>query len=212
MPKPSRFGTFRDKPVKAFISHNKADKEHARTLAGLLTEQGEGVWFDEWNLRPGDSLVGGIEEGLDSSDVFILIWSKAARKSKWVGTEVRATIRRRVDDESLRIVPIMLDDTPLPRLVADYLGFDLADGDTTLADVVQGITGQPRDIEIAQKLQARLHELTAANVDPRDPFGILICPECGKNEFKRSTLVDHQRDDSYYVINCKNCTWSDWTQ
>ena len=197
--------------MKAFISHNKADKEQARTLAGLLIEQGESVWFDEWDLRPGDSLTGGIEEGLDSSDVFILIWSEAARQSKWVGTELRATIRRRVDDASLRIVPLMLDATPLPRLVADFVGFDLSSGVVTLADVAQRVTGQPRDIEIAQRLQARLQALTVANLHPSDPFGVLICPSCGSSDLNRSSTIDPQRDDIYYIISCK-CGWSDWTQ
>jgi hypothetical protein len=192
--------------MKAFISHNKADKEHARTLAGLLIEQGEGVWFDEWDLRPGDSLTGGIEEGLDSSDVFILIWSDAARRSEWVGTELRATIRRRVDDASLRIVPVMLDQTPLPRLVADFLGFDLSSG-----DVAQQVTGQPRDIQIAQRLQARLQSLAVANVHPSDPFGLLICPSCGSGDLKRTSATDDRRDETYYLINC-DCGWGDWTQ
>ncbi len=197
--------------MKAFISHNKADVEQARTLAGLLIEQGESVWFDEWDLRPGDSLTGGIEEGLDSSDVFILFWSDAARRSKWVGTELRATIRRRVDDASLRIVPVMLDETPLPRLVADFLGFDLSNQELTLADVARQVTGQPRDIEIAQRLQARLHELTAANLEPSDPFGVLICPRCGSHDLSRSSTTDPRRDESYYVISC-DCGWGDWTQ
>lgn len=32
--------------MKAFISHNRADKASARALATLLVEQGEDVWFD----------------------------------------------------------------------------------------------------------------------------------------------------------------------
>jgi hypothetical protein len=38
---------------------------------------------------------------------------------------VRAYIRRRVDDHSLRIIPLLMDDTPLPVLVADYRGFNV---------------------------------------------------------------------------------------
>lgn len=197
--------------MKAFISHNKADKEQARTLAGLLIEQGESVWFDEWDIRPGDSLTGGIEEGLDSSDVFILVWSENARRSRWVGTELRATIRRRVDDDSLRIVPLMLDGTPLPRLVADYRGFDLSSGDVSLAEVALEVSGRPRDAEVARRLQARLKELTEANVHPSDPFGVLICPSCGSDDLRRTGGVDHQRDEAYYMIECE-CGWTDWTQ
>ena len=199
-------------PMKTFISHNKSDKILARSLAGLLIEQGENVWFDEWEIAPGQSLTGGIEEGLDASDVFVLIWSENAQKSNWVGMELRATIRRRVDDNELRIMPVMLDGTPLPRLVADYRGFDLSGGNMTLNDVVAEMTEHPRDIEIAQKLQARLHELTAANIHPADPFGVIICPTCDSEDLKCSSPCDPARDETYYIIECQSCGWSDWTQ
>ena len=43
-------------PDRVFICHNKADKKFSRSLATALIEQGVGVWFDELNLRPGDSI------------------------------------------------------------------------------------------------------------------------------------------------------------
>src|SRR4051794_40003283 len=100
--------------MRAFISHNKSDKDFARAIAEHLVRLGSDVWFDEWQLQPGDSLVAGIEEGLSNADVFILVWSEAASQSNWVGTELRATLRRRVDDSGLRIVPVLLDDISLP--------------------------------------------------------------------------------------------------
>ncbi len=106
--------------VKVFISHNKTDKISSRLLAIALVEQGIGVWFDEWEIRPGDSIIGGLEVGLSDSDVFMLIWSAHANASKWVGTEIRAYLTRRVGDDSLRIIPILLDATPLPTLVSEY--------------------------------------------------------------------------------------------
>lgn len=197
--------------MKAFISHNKADKLTARTLATMLIEQGEGVWFDEWDIKPGESLTGGIEGGLDGADVFVLIWSEHAQKSNWVGMELRATVRRRVDDHGLRIIPLIMDGTPLPSLVADYRGFDLSDGGMELDDVVKEMTGHPRDVEIAKRLQARLQEITATNLHPNDPFGILICPSCGLDDFKRGSHVDG-RDNQWYLIDCNECGWSDATQ
>ncbi|MFC0683913.1 toll/interleukin-1 receptor domain-containing protein [Novosphingobium clariflavum] len=197
--------------MKAFISHNKADKFTARTLATMLTEQGEGVWFDEWDIKPGDSLTGGIEEGLNGADVFVLIWSEHAHKSNWVGMELRATVRRRVDDQSLRIIPLIMDGTPLPTLVADFRGFDLSGGEMELDDVVNEMTGHPRDVELAKRLQARLQEITAANIHPYDPFGIIICPSCGSDDFKRGSHVDG-RDKQWYLIKCNECGWDDATQ
>ena len=104
--------------MKAFICHNKADKVIARMIASALVQQGVDVWFDEWRIRPGESITGGIEAGLTMADCFVLVWSQDASKSNWVGTEVRAYIRRRVDDQTLRIIPFMLDRTTLPALVA----------------------------------------------------------------------------------------------
>jgi hypothetical protein len=198
--------------MNVFISHNSRDKTDARLLATLLAQQGINVWFDEWNIRPGESLTGGIEEGLANADVLVLLWSEGAHSSNWVGTEMRAYIRQRVEDDSLRIVPVMLDGTPLPVLIADYRGFDLVGGDCTMEDVVVGLTGAPKDRELAALLQRRLNEVTQGSTEADPMFGVLVCPRCGGAEFERSQAVDYERDDVYYVIGCKECGWGDWTQ
>ncbi len=197
--------------MNVFISHNKADKETARFLAIALVEQGENVWFDEWQLRPGDSITAGIEDGLSSADIFLLVWSSAASFSKWVGTEVRAYLRRRVDDDSLRIVPIMVDATPLPTLVADYRGFTL-DNTVSPNTIAFEITGKPSDIELARRLQNRLLNLTSDHCDAGDPLPYIICPSCGSSNLKRSSATDYERGDVYYVIECEDCKWRDWSQ
>ncbi|MGA6180923.1 toll/interleukin-1 receptor domain-containing protein [Stenotrophomonas sp. NPDC077421] len=139
--------------MNIFISHNKKQKSQARLLAMALVEHGENVWFDEWTILPGESLTGSIEDGLSNSDVFILLWSKDAAASKWVGTELRAYIRRRVDDESLRIIPIMIDDTPLPTLVADYRGF-LAKSRNSLGTIAAQVCGAPSEAALFRRLKA----------------------------------------------------------
>jgi len=53
----------------------------ARNFATALAASGESVWFDEWELRPGDSLIGGIEDGLANANVFVIIWSSEAAAS-----------------------------------------------------------------------------------------------------------------------------------
>lgn len=198
--------------MNAFISHNSRDKAQARQLATLLAQQGVNVWFDEWNIRPGESLTGGIEQGLATSDVFVLLWSEGAQQSNWVGTEMRAYIRQRVDDDSLRIVPVMLDDTPLPVLVADYRGFNVSSGECSMEDIATELTGNQTDRALAALLQRRLNEVTRGSVDADGMFGILVCPSCGGDDFKRSQTIDYQRDDTYYIIECNECGWGDWTE
>jgi hypothetical protein len=196
--------------MNVFISHNKADKATARLLALALVEQGVNVWFDEWSLQPGDSITGGIEQGLSQADVFVLVWSVDARASNWVGTELRAYLRRRVDDDNLRIVPVMVDTTPLPALVADYKGFKVQP-DTGMGQIAFEITGRPSDVEIARRLQVRLLELTNSHTSG-DPLPFLVCPSCGSPKLKRSQATDSQHDRSYYVIECQVCKWTEWTE
>ena len=145
--------------MNAFISHNTADKDMARLLAIALVEQDVNVWFDEWAIRPADSITGGIEKGLSEADIFVLVWSANTKTSNWVGSEISAYIRRRVDNQTLRIVPVMIDGTPLPTLVADYRGFTVTGG-TKMEDIAAEIIGKPSDIEIARRLQVKLIDLT----------------------------------------------------
>lgn len=192
--------------MRAFISHNKEDKESARILAISLVEQGIDVWFDDWELRPGDSIVGGIESGLSECNVFVLVWSRAASNSRWVGTEVRAYIRRRVDEHSLRIIPIMLDHTPLPVLVADYRGFVLRDL-KNLHDIAAEIVGRKDFAGIAQRLQKRLHELAVQHLPEEDPIKILVCPQCASKNLKRYHHYDSFADAIVYFVLCEDCEW-----
>ncbi len=197
--------------MKVFISHNKADKEIARMLAIALVEQGVDVWFDEWAILPGDSITGGIEKGISDANVFVLVWSEAADKSNWVDTELRAYLRRRVDDATLRIVPVLSDKTKLPALVADYRGFDLKEG-MPLESIAAELTGNAPDIEIARLLQNRLMELTESYASPGDPLSYLICPKCGSGRLKRGECIDYKRDDRYLTIECEDCKWTDGTE
>jgi hypothetical protein len=191
--------------MRVFISHNKADKTAAHLLAIELALQGVGVWFDEWKIKIGDSIVGGIEEGLSSADVFVLMWSANAEKSKWVGTELRAYLHRRVSDENLRIIPIMLDDIPLPALVADYRGKKV-EGDDSFAKIAEQISGVTVDKEFVRRLQNRFLEITS-EYPSNDPLPYVVCPECGSVSLTRFSQSNEY--GNYYCIKCEDCKWQD---
>ncbi len=173
-----------------FISHNKSDKATARLLASALAETGVNVWFDEWNLRPGDSIVGGIESGITDCDVFVLIWSENAKQSNWVGTEMRAAINRRVGDKALRLVPVLSDETPLPALIAEYKGFSLSSV-PDLRQIAAEISGVTNIKDIAQMLQRRLHKLAGAEIAPDNPIRVVVCPECASKNLSIERGYDH---------------------
>ena len=65
-------------PYDVFLSHSAKDKAVVRPLAERLRADGVKVWFDEWVLKPGDSIespqskTAKIEDGLERSRVFSL--------------------------------------------------------------------------------------------------------------------------------------------
>ena len=58
---------------KVFISSLAADKVWARQFAESLKSLGVGVWFDEWQVRPGDRWADALEQGLRTSDVIVML-------------------------------------------------------------------------------------------------------------------------------------------
>ena len=190
--------------MQTFISHNRANKADARLLAAALVEQGVGVWLDEWEIRPGDSIVTGIESGLESADLLVLFWSAAAAQSEWVGTELRAYIRRRIDEQSLRIVPILCDDTPLPTLVAEYRGFRISSPDDYQA-IAETIAGKKAGKEVAGLLQRRLWELAKDKIPEGSPHKYVVCPQCGSDKIEHGAHFDGYKERINYWAWCLDC-------
>ena len=87
------------------------------------------MWFDEWEVRPGDSIQGAVDRGLSGFEVFVLLWSDAASRSRWVQLEMRTAVARWLGSSSLRVVPVLLDRTPVPTLLADLRYIDGSDAD-----------------------------------------------------------------------------------
>ena len=55
-----------------FLSHGSKDKAMVREIANRLKADGLRLWFDEWMLKPGDSIPAEIEKGLEHSCVLVL--------------------------------------------------------------------------------------------------------------------------------------------
>jgi hypothetical protein len=70
-----------------FISHSSKDKAVVREVAERLREDGLKVWFDDWEIRPGDSIPAKIEEGLEHSRVLVLCMSANTFGSGWARLE-----------------------------------------------------------------------------------------------------------------------------
>ena len=155
-------------------------------------------------MRPGDSITGGINLGITDCDVFILLWSSNAKESGWIDTELRAALRRRVDDSSLRVVPLTLDETPLPTLVADYCGFDVTKY-SDLQTIARQIVGDEDALDTAVRLQRRTLELIANEFPETDSIRSLICSSCASDNLTPNIIRLRMFDETIYEIVCGEC-------
>jgi len=99
------------KSPKVFICHAKEDKERfVLDFAKKLREKGIDAWLDEWEMKPGDSLVDKIfEEGIKECDMFMVILSEDSINKRWVRDELNSAIVQRIE-KSTKIIPVIIDE------------------------------------------------------------------------------------------------------
>ena len=107
-----------------FLSHSARDKAVVRPLAERLRQDGLKVWFDEWVLKPGDSIPAKIEAGLEHSRVLVLCMSAHAFGSDWAQLEAGTFRFRDPLNQERRFIPLRLDDAPIKGSLAQFLIID----------------------------------------------------------------------------------------
>jgi|SRR5665647_383475 len=195
-----------------FLSHNSADKDYVRRLAAAMAVTGANVWFDEWTIRPGDSVPGAVDEGLSGFDTFVLVWSEAASGSRWVKTEMDSAVTRWLGDDSLRLVPVLLDRTSLPPLLASLRRIDGTDRDHHR--VARELLGIGSDTAYRLAVQGFIDE---AGLEFREFPGVgvvVACPRCGAtaDNLMGWQEIDNERDDVYVGARCTICGWSEGSE
>jgi hypothetical protein len=139
------------------VSHRGIDLESARSLADHLEAERHHddrpirVWLDDVDIRPGHSVVGSINEGLEKSRRIGLLLTPAYFESEsgWVDAEWHAALYDDPAGRTGRVVPILVKHCPyIPALLRDLNMVDLRDGIGgrefhRLVDLLRGVT--PRD-------------------------------------------------------------------
>lgn len=89
-----------------FISHASEDKDEVvRPLANALREHGLLVWYDEFELRIGDSLRKKIDYGLANSRYGVVVLSQAFFAKNWPQYELDGLVTREMTGEQV-ILPL----------------------------------------------------------------------------------------------------------
>ena len=137
-------GTADPRP-SVFIAHATEDNDRfARALAVALNNRGLHVWFDEWELALGDSIVDRIfEEGVPNVEAMVVVVSEASVKSRWVREEMNAGFIRRIEGR-FKLLPVVIDDVTIPGALKTTLYRrvqDLANVGAVANDVTRAVLG-----------------------------------------------------------------------
>lgn len=105
---PSKANSSAESPSNfdAFISHATEDKEDlVRPLADALISAGYKIWYDEFQLKVGDSLRRSIDRGLAASRFGILILSPSFFAKQWPQYELDGLVSKEMEGGKV-ILPI----------------------------------------------------------------------------------------------------------
>jgi len=112
-----------DSNPEVFISYNHMDKDQALKIAEDLNEVGIKSWIDEGELNFGDSIIEKISDGLDSVKYLIALISKNSIASNWVKKELKIAITQEINNNEVRVIPLLLDESKMPTFLLDkYYG------------------------------------------------------------------------------------------
>jgi TIR domain len=130
-----------------FISHASEDKDAvARPLAEGLQAAGYDVWFDEYDLEPGDSLREKIDQGLANSRFGIVVLSRKFFEKNWTKAELDGLMARQTIGSERVILPVWHE------IDAAYLD--------SVSPMLAGLVGLPSSPmpELVEKIAKRIDQ------------------------------------------------------
>lgn len=116
-----------------FLSHSSKDKSKVDEIFNEVEKSDIRVWYDKYEIKPGDSITDKINDGLDSSDVGIICISNNFLNSSsgWTKSELNYFIQRRMRSGKKDFICLNFDvpHDELPPLVQDYKYIDMEEKD-----------------------------------------------------------------------------------
>ncbi len=171
------------------ISYAHEDSNFVDYLAANLFKNRVPVWVDRWELKVGDSILRRIESAIQEADALIVILSKSSVESEWCKKELSSGLIRELEEKSVFVLPVILDDCDIPLFLKEKKYADFRkDKDQALRDVLEATARFTTDT---------LHRETTPQMNT--DYGLYFSVEPDKLEINL-TLLDMPIDQPYSVI------------
>jgi len=121
-----------------FLSHNYKDKDIVEPIAVRLREiyGQDNVFYDSWSIKPGESIIGKMNEGISKCKWFFFFISNNSLNSSMVDLEWQSALYKSAK-EGIKFIPIKIDDCFPPQILINTLYLDMytAGFDNTLRNM-----------------------------------------------------------------------------
>lgn len=128
-----------------FLSHNYQDKPVVEPVAIELRKiyGQESVFYDDWSIQPGDSIIGKMNEGLASPDFFLFFVTENSLKSGMVEMEWQSALYQAAKG-NITFVPVRVDGAPMPPIAVHRLFIDMYTNgiESTIQQIKDRIAGK----------------------------------------------------------------------
>lgn len=181
-----------------FLSHTSTDKPIVKQIA-ITLEKVYGranIFYDEWSIQPGDSIIGKMNSGLVNCEFFFFFISENSLKSKMVELEWQSAIMQL--SKKIKFIPVKLDNSLIPTLISQFLYIDLYSNgiDVAVRQMIDVIDGNNTFVPQSNfsNLAAYIHKIDSKTVhieikakyylEPHSRY--LIVVENSENDFSIS--------------------------
>ncbi|MGG1611451.1 toll/interleukin-1 receptor domain-containing protein [Paenibacillus phoenicis] len=193
-----------------FISHASEDKEtFVRPLAVALQKLKVTVWYDEFSLKPGDSLSKSIDMGLINSSFGVVVLSEAFMRKSWTDYELKSLISKEIaygkailpiwhtitKEDLLKFSPFLADKYALNTSGMDVMEIGLELCKVVRPDIFENLT---RKILYEQIYEDKTNEISVNMEETINLFPVRHA-KLPKQLINRIKLVHHLFKDFYDI-------------
>jgi hypothetical protein len=118
-----------------FVCYARDDEGFVLDLTAKLKEGGIPIWIDQNDIPPGANWDKAIDQALHECASFLIVLSPASVQSGEVTGELRTAL-----DERKPIVPVLLEECPIPRQLKNIQYVDFTSGDPEDEDALKEVT------------------------------------------------------------------------
>ena|SRR3990172_10356617 len=111
---------------KAFISYSFNDKDLVKKLVSDLQNNNIAIWFDEFEIDPGENFIVKLSSGLEEYGTLCMIYTKNMLKNDGTAKEEWSNfLAMAIKNKKLKIISLIFDDSSLPSILSARSNIDM---------------------------------------------------------------------------------------